>query len=142
LIPIAHARIRAALLSGVNVGPKLPSERPQMPLGADSDARGREAELGERIEARLAEIEQHYLAGSYSTVPTELDKLLAAEEPSESQLIELFRLKGFAYVALGMDELAVKAFHEILAHKPELVFDEALVSPKIRAVLERARQMP
>ena len=92
--------------------------------------------------AHLIAAEQLYLAGSYSEVPAELDKLLAAEEPSESQLAEIFRLKAFAYAALGTDDLAVSAFREVIARKPDLKLDEATVSPKIRAALERARKAP
>ena len=66
-------------------------------------------------------------------MPSVLDKVLTEEEPSESQLAELFRLKAFAYVALGLDELAVNAFREVLARKPDVALDEATVSPKIRA---------
>ena len=64
------------------------------------------------------------------------------EDPSEAQLAEIFRLKAFAYVALGLDELAVNAFREVLARKPDVALDEATVSPKIRAALERAKKTP
>jgi hypothetical protein len=68
--------------------------------------------------------------------------VLTSEDPSEAQLAEIFRLKAFAYVALGMDELAVSAFREVLARRPDVSLDVATVSPKIRAALDRAKKAP
>jgi hypothetical protein len=104
------------------------------------EAQKREAELAARVGAQIAQVEKDYKDGSYSAVPAALDKLLTEEDPSEAQLAEIFRLKAFAYVALGLDELAVNAFREVLARKPEAALDEATVSPKIRAAFDRAKR--
>ncbi len=144
LIPIAHVRIRAVRLEMAKaketssaVAPKAP-----VPTAPSQEAQKREEELAAHVASQLTQVESKYNEGSYQDVPSALDKMLTEEDPSEAQLAEIFRLKAFAYVALGLDELAVQAFREVLARKPDEKFDEATVSPKIRAAFERARQAP
>jgi LysM domain-containing protein len=147
LVPISHVHIRAVKLQPIVEKPIVGSKIKEVPLptlapAPAKEAQKREAELAEKVGKELAVAEKAYKDGSYSDVPAILDKVLTAEEPSESQLAELFRLKAFAYVALGLDELAVNAFREVLARKPDVALDEATVSPKIRAALERAKKSP
>jgi phage tail protein X len=153
LVPIAHVRIRAVRLQQppqpvverAPVGKRKESEPPPPVVLAPAppkEAQKREAELAERVGKQLQIAEKAYKEGSYSDVPAVLDKVLTAEDPSEAQLAEIFRLKAFAYVALGLDDLAVTAFREVLARKPDVTLDEATVSPKIRAALERAKKTP
>jgi LysM repeat protein len=143
LVPIAHIRIRSVRLEpskskeSAGVAPKAP-----VPTAAAKEAEQREAELAARVAQQLTQVESKYKNGSYQDVPSALDKMLTEEDPSEAQLAEIFRLKAFAYVALGLDELAVQAFREVLARKPDEKFDEATVSPKIRAAFDRAKQAP
>jgi LysM repeat protein len=149
IVPIAHVHIRSVRLqqappppapSKKGAPPPPPQQQPLVvPLPA-VEAQRREAELAERVALHLRLAEKAYKEGEYAEVPAQLDKLLAAEDPSEPQLAEIFRLKAYSYVALGLDELAVSSFREVLARKPDLVLDEATVSPKIRAALERARR--
>src|SRR5262249_49442517 len=137
LVPVGHVHIRAVKLQPVVEKP-LPGSKqkePPAPVFAAAppkEALKREAELAEKVGKSLGIAEKAYKDGSYSDVPAVLDKVLTEDEPSEAQLAELFRLKAFAYVALGLDELAVNAFREVLARKPEVALDEATVSPKIR----------
>jgi LysM repeat protein len=147
LVPISHVKIRAVRLLPVaeKPAPQGKTKEPPAPTLAAAptkEALKREAELAERVGKQLAIAEKAYKDGSYSDVPAVLDKVLTVEEPSESQLAELFRLKAFAYVALGLDDLAVTAFREVLARKPDAALDEATVSPKIRAALDRAKKTP
>jgi hypothetical protein len=142
LVPIAHIRIRAVRLDpklkeSTAAAPKAP-----VPTAPSKEAQKREEELAARVTKQLAQVEAKYKEGSYQDVPSALDKMLTEEDPSEAQLADIFRWKAFAYVALGLDELAVQAFREVLARKPEEKLDEATVSPKIRAALERAKQAP
>jgi LysM repeat protein len=150
LVPISHVHIRAVKLAPVverpvAVGSKV-KEVPIAPTllaaAPPKEAQKREAELAEKVGKSLSIAEKAYKDGSYSDVPAMLDKVLTEDEPSEAQLADLFRLKAFAYVALGLDELAVNAFREVLARKPDVALDEATVSPKIRAALERAKKSP
>jgi LysM repeat protein len=148
LVPIAHVHVRAVRLQPVVEKPFVGSKVKEVPAppvlaaAPPKEAQKREAELAEKVGKQLAVAEKAYKDGSYSDVPAVLDKVLTEEEPSEAQLAELFRLKAFAYVALGLDELAVNAFREVLARKPDVALDEATVSPKIRAALERAKKSP
>jgi len=148
LVPITHVHIRAVKLQPIVEKPIVGSKIKEVPVAPTlapappKEAQKREAELAEKVGKELAVAEKAYKDGSYSDVPAMLDKVLTEDEPSEAQLAELFRLKAFAYVALGLDELAVNAFREVLARKPDVALDEATVSPKIRAALERAKKLP
>ncbi|HEY2746277.1 MAG TPA: LysM domain-containing protein [Polyangia bacterium] len=147
LVPIGHVHIRAVRLQPVVERPSPGSKAKEIPApvfaaAPPKEAQKREAELAEKVGKSLAIAEKAYKDGSYSDVPAVLDKVLTDDEPSEAQLAELFRLKAFAYVALGLDDLAVNAFREVLARKPDVALDEATVSPKIRAALERAKKTP
>lgn len=150
LVPIAHVKIRAVRLQapppekpivGKAKDKEPPLPPPPVPV-PPQEAQKREAELAARVGKSLAIAEKAYKDGAYSDVPSVLDKVLTDEDPSEAQLAEIFRLKACAYVALGLDELAVNAFREVLARKPDVALDEATVSPKIRAALERAKKTP
>ncbi len=141
-VPIAHVKIRAVYLQPPGVAPvaKPEIERAPVAIASEREAQRREVELAARIGGLLVEADQSYRDGAYAEVSANLDKLLSEEDPSESQLAEIFRLKAFSYVALGMDDLAERAFREVLARKPGLTLDEATVSPKIRAALARAKK--
>ena len=144
LVPIAHIRIRAVRLEPSKSKDSAASAAPKAPVATapSQEAQKREAELAAHVAQELTQVESKYKDGSYQDVPSALDKMLTEEDPSEAQLAEIFRLKAFAYVALGLDELAVQAFREVLARKPDEKFDEATVSPKIRAAFDRAKQAP
>jgi LysM repeat protein len=142
LLPITHIRIRSVRLDpklkeSAAAAPKAP-----VPTAPSNEAQKREEELAARVTQQLALVETKYKEGSYQDVPSALDKMLTEEDPSEAQLAEIFRWKAFAYVALGLDELAVQAFREVLARKPDEKLDEATVSPKIRAAFEKAQKAP
>ncbi len=143
-VPIAHVKIRAVYLQPP-AATAPPVAKPEvdhsaLAVASEREAQRREVELAARIGGLLAEADQSYKEGNYTEVSANLDKLLSEEDPSESQLAEIFRLKAFSYVALGMDDLAERAFREVLARKPGLSLDEATVSPKIRAALARAKK--
>ena len=145
LVPVSRVRIRAVrLLPAPQRSPKAKGAAPVPMLTAApvKEAQAREAELAERVGGELTVAEKAYQDGDYSDVPGQLDKIITVEDPSEAQLAEIFKLKAMAYVALGMDELAVNAFREVIARKPELKLDAATVSPKIRAVFDRAKKAP
>ncbi len=142
LVPIAHVKIRAVRLAPSPPPPRnKPAPPPTLAAAPAQEAQKREAELAQKIAGQLAVVEKQYRDGNYADVPGALDRLLV-EDPAESQLAEIFRLKAYAYVALGMDELAVHAFREVIERKPDVALDEATTSPKIRAALDRARQAP
>ena len=146
VVPISNVRVRSVRIHAVPTmgeGPEsLEMNTPALQAAPVKEAQRREAELAERVGALLSALENSYKAGQYSEVAGSLDKLLTEEDPSEAQLAEIFRLKAFAYVALDLPDLATQAFREVIARKPDLKLDEATVSPKIRAALDRARRAP
>lgn len=134
IVPITHVRVRAVHLAAHAAPSEKVAEAPP------PDAAKREAELAERVAAKLQQSEQAYKEGSYPDVPAQLTKLLSEEDPSEPQLVQIHRLLAFAYVALGADEVAVKEFREVLERDPDLALDPVTVSPKIRAAFDRAKR--
>jgi LysM repeat protein len=141
VVPISHVRIRAVRLGATAAPPPAPGKPTPPPAAVPAvDTQKREEELAARVRVQLSRAEHAYKEGNYHDVPAALDKLLTDEEPSEAQLAEIFRLKAFSYVALGMEELAVNAFREVIARAPDLKLDEATVSPKIRAAFAEAKK--
>jgi LysM repeat protein len=148
LVPIAHVKIRAVYLQPAPVADRPPAVAPVVAVSAqpsvapatEREAQRREVELAARVGGLLVEAEKSYKDGAYAEVAADLDKLLSEEDPSEIQLAEIFRLKACAYVALGMDDLAERAFREVLARKPGFALEDATSSPKIRAALDRAKK--
>ncbi|HEX2569803.1 MAG TPA: LysM domain-containing protein [Polyangia bacterium] len=100
-----------------------------------------EAEQAARLAAGVALAEKAYRDGNYTEIPGSLIRLLASERPSDQQLGEIHRLLAFAYVALGVDDLALREFEEMLQHDPKATLDAATVSPKIREVFDRAKKL-
>ncbi len=151
VVPISHIKIRAVYLQPPGAPPSQPvvmtegknkfeeAERQLVAIATEREAQRHEVELAARVGGLLVEADKSYRDGEYAAVLANLDKLLSEEDPSEVQLTEIFRLKAFSYVALGMDDLAERAFREVLARKPGVQLDEATVSPKIRSALDRAR---
>lgn len=147
VVPIIHVRVRAVRLPP---GPhRSARSRPpplQMPVTTTEPSfpdaeyqRKMDAELAEKVKSRVRSAERAYQEGKYTEVPAALIKLLTEVDPSEAQLIEIYRLLAFAYVALGETELAVKALREVLDRQPDFQLDPVQTSPKILAALERAR---
>ena len=66
--------------------------------------------------------------------------VLSQDDPNESDLAEIHWLLGQAYVALGQRVVAVGSFREVIARRPGMTLDPALVSPKIRAAFQLAKR--
>jgi LysM repeat protein len=140
VIPITHVRVRSVRL----IQPQKTSKKPPLPTlslvpGPDPESQKAELELAETVGRRVENAERSYHEGNYTEVPAALVKLLTEVDPSETQLVEVYRLLAFAYVALGETELAVGAFREVLDRQPGFTLDPVQTSPKIRAALEKAR---
>jgi LysM repeat protein len=140
VIPITHVRVRAVRLPNPRPQRRLPPQvvSPKVPE-SEPDPQKLEAELAAQVRSRVRDAERAYNEGNYTDVPAALIKLLTEVDPSEAQLVEIYRLLAFAYVALGETELAVKALREVLDRQPDFQFDPVQTSPKIRNALELAR---
>ncbi len=152
VIPITHVRVRSVRLAvlppsrgGRTVQPPIvlapvgPGSVPGPGMDSDQDPQKAEVELAEEVRGRVMAAERSYQDGKYTEVPAALVKLLTEVDPSEAQLIDIYRLLAFAYVALGETELAVRAFREVLDRQPGFELDPVQTSPKIRAALQKAR---
>ncbi len=93
--------------------------------------------------ARLATIlEQSRKAlgeGLYSEALLTLDRGLLDEIPTDEQLVQALELRATLLVSLGLDDMAVGVFRDLLQRKSDFPCDEATTSPKICAAWERAR---
>ena len=105
VVPITHVKVRS-----VRLPPPVPqrTKKPERPQhrspggpargraahrdGGERDAERREAELAAKVRSRMQEAERHYSEGNYTEVPAALVKLLTELEPSEAQLVEIYRL--------------------------------------------------
>src|SRR5262249_3998408 len=95
VVPIDHVRVRASRLASAPAGKTAQPERaasPAVVVASAQEIQRKEAELAARVGAQLTHAERLYKEGSYSEVPAALDKLLTEEDPSETQLAEIFRL--------------------------------------------------
>lgn len=159
VVPITHVRVRSVRLIVSRPRPKpakaaprpapvqaaRPTPAPAQAQAPDPEPEGRdaekaEAELAAYVSGRVKDAERAYQEGNYTEVPAALVRLLTEVDPSEAQLVEVYRLLACAYVALGETELAVKSLREVLDRQPDFRFDPVQTSPKIRAALERARK--
>ena len=92
-----------------------------------------------RIAERLKQAERAFREGSYEDAQAQLARLLDDGGATSPQLLAIHRLLGFVYASVGSDEDAIREFRDVLHRDPALVLDEVQVSPRIRAVFERAR---
>lgn len=142
VVPVPHVRVhavnRAAHVAHGSAGPAAATVAAPAATTAAGDP-VRDAELAERVAERLRAAEKAFRDGSYDEVPATLSRLVGEPGLSDSQLVAIHRLLGFAYVALGAEAAAIKEFREVLQRDPNATLDAASISPKIRAVFDRAR---
>lgn len=126
LIPIVHVKVRE-------------SKMPKMGDVAAQEVAARRA-TSARVAAAIEDAERLYREGKFAEVATRLVRILMEEDPSEDEIAQIQELLASCYVALDQQDLAVRAFREVLARQPKIALDPAEVSPKIRAALEEARK--
>lgn len=123
LIPVGKVRILARRMEQL-VQTRLLGMRRSLPSGS------REA---------LQEANAMLRRGEYWAVPLRLVRLLAQQQVSDEHLVEVYRLLGSAYVAVGREELATRAFSEVLKRRPGYALDNITTSPKVIRALEAAK---
>jgi hypothetical protein len=92
------------------------------------------------ISAALPPLDALFRDGRYLDLVANASRLLGRTEATGNQLVTLNRLLGYAYVALGREDLAEAAFREALSHQPDLELNAVTTSPKILRVFRRARR--
>jgi len=85
----------------------------------------------------LAQLESLYTAGRYAAVDEQSPPVLA-EVSTRADSVRVLELHASALVATGRTEPAVAVFRRMLAMEPDKRLAPTAVSPKIRAVFERA----
>jgi len=125
LVPMTNVKVRE-------------SKMPRMGEVAAEEVAARRA-TSERVAAGIEEGQRLYREGQFAEVAARMVKLLSEEDPTEDEIAAIQELMAFCYVALEQKELAVSAFHEVLARQPKRALDPSLVSPKILAAFEEAK---
>ena len=77
--------------------------------------------------------------GEYQRVALRLVRLLAREQASDTYIADVYKLLATAYVALGEQQLAIRAFREALLRHPGLRLDPVVDSPKLIRAFAAAR---
>ena len=126
VVPITHVKVRE-------------SKMPKFGDVAAEEVAARRA-TSARVAAGFDDAMRLYRDGQFAEVISRLIKMLSEEDPTEDEIAQMQELIAFCYVALDQQDLAVRAFREVLNRKPATVYDEAEVSPKIRAALDAARK--
>ena len=95
-----------------------------------------------RARRRLGQARTDLRRGRYVTAAARLGPVLGWPGLPDAQAVQALRLRCTAWVALGRRALALQAAREALRIQPELTLDPVDVSPKVRAVFQRAKQGP
>jgi hypothetical protein len=132
------AKIRVPVLL-VEASPQaVQAPEPPVPPQPDVAAPSPEPGSGD-FEALLYEAVGAYLDGSYDRALEELETLrpgvLESGQPGEQEL--LLTNLVYLYVAFDRPDQACETFGELRSLDPQVQFDEDLVSPKIRRLIER-----
>jgi LysM repeat protein len=126
VVPITHVKVRE-------------SKMPKFGDVAAEEVLARRA-TSARVAVGFEDAMRLYRNGQFAEVISRLIKMLAEEDPTEDEIAQMQELIAFCYVALDQQDLAVRAFREVLNRKPATRYDEAEISPKIRAALEAAHK--
>jgi hypothetical protein len=95
-----------------------------------------------RARRRLGQARTDLRHGRYASAAARLGPVLGWSGLPDAQRVQALRLRCTAWVALGRRALALRAAREALRIQPSLTLDPVDVSPKVRAVFQRAKQGP
>lgn len=116
-------------------------ERVQLSMGPKP---GSDSEETRRVQAEIARdiprVRQAVLAGQFVEALALGNQLLGRGLLTGNQEISIQRELATAYVALGRDDLAVRAFSRALEKQPDLELDSVRTSPRVLAALETAKR--
>lgn len=106
-------------------------------------------ELGEAAAARerqlaahdeLPTLRKHVQQGRYVEAVALANQLLGAGQLTGNQLVTIQRELGTALIALDREDLAIEAFKALLTHQPDVELGLGDTSPRVLAVLDRAKR--
>ncbi|MFW6051027.1 MAG: LysM peptidoglycan-binding domain-containing protein [Myxococcota bacterium] len=104
-----------------------------------SPAAGEVRELQRGIDEQLPRLAEHGGEGRFTEVVALGNQLLGAGQLTGNQVVTIQRQLATAYVALGRDDLAVRAFREALERQPDLELDAMRTSPTVMRAFRQAR---
>lgn len=89
---------------------------------------------------KMKELEVLMRSGAYVEAIALGNQFLGTPALGINQMVSAQRSLATAYVAIGRIDLAVRAFRKALKHRPDLVVDSALTSPRVLHALDLARK--
>ena len=127
LVPLTDLKLSAQ-------GREIAEAQGALPSG-HGDIREKQA----RIAKRLPELGNLVKSGRFAAAVALGNRLLGRGDLTGTQVVTIQRELGTAFVAMGEDELAAKAFAAALSEQPDMELDMARTSPRVLAVFDRAR---
>jgi LysM repeat protein len=93
----------------------------------------------QRIEEQLPLLREHLHRGSFTEVVAVGNQLLGGGQLTGNQVVTIQRHLAVAFVALGRQDMAVRAFREALARQPDLELDAMRTSPTVMQAFRTAQ---
>jgi nucleoid-associated protein YgaU len=118
------------------------TDEEQRRITAERDVRftGEDQQAQARAVAQITALREAYATGRYVQMVAAGQRLLHAGKLTVPQQIGVHKFLGFAYVALGVRDLAVGAFIAAIELQPDMELSPITTSPKILAVFREARE--
>jgi hypothetical protein len=95
--------------------------------------------LQARIDDELPVLREHVRRGRFTEAVALGNRLLGAGELTGNQIVTIQRELGTAYVALEREDLALRAYREVIARQPDAEMDSIRTSPRVLAAFRAAR---
>lgn len=105
-------------------------------LGQAAAARDKQLAAHDELPTLRKQVQQ----GRYVEAVALANQLLGAGQLSGNQLVTIQRELGTALIALDRDDLALEAFKALLTQQPDVELGLGDTSPRVLAVLDRARR--
>ena len=105
-------------------------------LGQAAAARERQIAAHDELPA----LRKHVQQGRYVEAVALANQLLGAGQLTGNQLVTIQRELGTALIALDREDLALEAFKALLTHQPDVELGLGDTSPRVLAVLDRAKR--
>ena len=96
--------------------------------------------LQESIAAQLPGLGEHVRRGRYVEAIALGHRLLGTGQLTGNQVVTIQRELGTAFVAIGREDLAVRAFRAALQRQPDLELDSVRTSPVVMRAFLRAKE--
>jgi LysM repeat protein len=93
------------------------------------------------IDSELPLLREHVSRGRYAEAVALGSGLLGGGHLTGNQVVTIQKELAIAFVALGQEELAAKAFAEALKRQPDLELDSISTSPKVLRALKKAASL-